>query len=418
MSKKIKALLETCKKELKKYTKIFQESGDGIDPEEQKQLDVLLAQITLCEEKLKASETASEIPSPEGIVLPKQPKPTELSPLDLTSFDPSLVPGFDMSWTQDVNDWLDKNRLNLVLNLLKNTIPLLRKEVNGLENVKDKELKLYIKSWAKANHVFLETEEKYGKSDVDSAMDDFFAEFKKLGKFDWKFDGGSLKLDLVGQTAKFGYKHKDLEVSTDVSKDDVKVKVSGKVDDVTGTIEGKVKFDGSGGGSLSVNDERITGKVGVDVDKEGKVKGSASLKIADVLKFNSSSGSITASLSGNESSWSFSLELSTSGGKAAHLSRKAASEIKEVVNKASQALKEIYTILEKEDLRIENISAIKKQIDPHWKLVDKAITLLSKDIKKPSPKNEIFVSFGLSDSEPSADNPGGLVVSAGLTFTF
>lgn len=419
MSKKIKATLEVCKKELEKYTKIFKKSGGGIDPKEQKQLDAMMEKIRLCEEKLKASETASEIPSPDGIVSPKDPEHIKiLSPLDLVTFDPSLVPGLDMSWTQDVNEWLDKNRLNLTLNLLKNIIPLLRKDVKGLENVKDKELKLYIKNWAKANHVFLETEEKYGKNDVDSAMDDFFSEFKKLGKFDWKFEGGSLKLDLVGQTAKFGYKHKKVEVSATVSTEDVKAKVSGTVDDVTTTVEGKVKYDGSGGGDLSVKKDKVTAKVGVEVDKKGKVKGSASLVIADVINFNSSSGSITVSLKGDESSWSFGIELSTSGGKAAHLSQKAASEIKTVINKATTALKEIYKILEKENLSIENIDAIKKQIAPHWKDVDKAITLLSKDIKKPTAKNEIFVSFGVSGSEPSGNNPGGVAITAGLTFTF
>lgn len=414
MSDKIKTALEIFKKELDKYTKIFKESGGGIDAEEQKKLDEMKAKIKACEDKLLAS---SGIPSPDGIVSPKKEEPVkEIDFSNLTKIDPSLLPQLDMSWTQDVNEWLDKNTLNLRLNLIKDTISFLRKDVKGLENVDDKQLRIYIKNWAKNNYISLDKEKKEGKSEVETAMDDFFSEFKKIGKFDWKFGGGSLKLDLVGQTAKLGYKQKNLEASVTAGTSDVKVEVSGKVDDVKGKIEGKVKYDGSGDGSISVEKNKVTGKVGVEVDKEGKVKGSASLKIADVINFGSSTGSISVSLKGDKSSWSFGIEISTSGGKQAHLSRKAASEIKNVIYKATSSLKEIYKILEAEELTIENAKAIKKKIDPYWKDVDKAITLLSKDIKKPAKaKSEVFVSFGISDSK---DIPGGPMITGGLTLTF
>ena len=418
MSKKIQAHLDLCRQELKKYTRIFQKSGDGIDAEEQKKLDEMMVKIERCEAMLNPFKAESEIASTDNLVLAPKPEPVKKKPPIDLSFNPSLMPELNMSWTVDVNKWLDDNRFQLRLNSLKNILILLRKEVKGLENEKDKTLELYIKGWAKDNHVFLETEERVSKSNANSALDDFFAELKKLGKFDWKFDGGSLKVDLVGQTADFNYKHKKVEVSATLSKDEVTAKVSGTVDDVTGTIDGKVKFDGSGGIGLSGKKDKLSGKLGLEIDKDGKVSGSATFKIADVIDFNSSKGSISASLKGDESSWSFGLELSTSGGKQAHLSRKAASEIKNVVNEATYSLKEIYKILETESLSRENMDAIKEQIDPHWKKVDKAITLLSKDIQKPSPKNEILISFGVSGSEPSEDNIGGVVATAGLTLTF
>ena len=136
-----------------------------------------------------------------------------------------------------------------------------------------------------------------------------------------------------------------------------------------------------------------------------------SVKIDDVINFRGSSGAITISLTGNEKSWGFGLEIATSGGKEAHMSQQAANEAKKTMYAGVDALKDIYKILGEQKLTIDNAKEISKLIKPHWDKVDKAIQQLSKDVKKEVPKNELFFSFGVSGSKET-----GVAATAGITF--
>ena len=119
------------------------------------------------------------------------------------------------------------------------------------------------------------------------------------------------------------------------------------------------------------------------------------------------------SLKGDESSWSFNLEIGTSGGKQAHLSRHAAEEIKKALLKGAESLNEIYKIMGDAKESGANPKDIAAKIAPYWADVQKALTKLDKDVKKPSNQSELFLSFGVGGSEET-----GMAATAGLTFRF
>lgn len=397
---KYKLELPKYKKAVLKYKKLFLADDNDKGSKEQVRLSNMLKTIKLLEDQL----TLNTPPSP--------------------NIQDLLTVTVDYSWMDKIDKWLNKNSLNLTINKLSYIVKKLRKEVEGLDGLSDKILIYHVRTWAKKNHIQLSQDDLPLPGSVGEAMSDFLDQFKNLGKFDWKFSGGSLKLDLIGTTAALGYKGKNDEISLTVSKDDVKAKLTSSDKDTTATIEGKVDYEGQGGLDVSVKEKNTSVTVGVDVknpkeDKDGKqeedkgkeVTASLTVKLEDIIKFNSTSASVNISLSGNNKSWSFGLEISTSGGKQAHLSRKASEKIKKVITTASDSLRAIYGILDTESF--SDLKAIKDKIKPYWDNVDKAISLLSKDIKTPVAKNEVYISFGVVGGKETPT-----AVTAGLTFTF
>lgn len=307
-------------------------------------------------------------------------------------FDISSLGLFD--WMQPAFKWLDDNYSQVQMNTYEASIKRMRKAVPDVKEVSDKELKNHIIIWAKQKKYAMFLYDKVpeaggGGVSVSPEMEKFFAELKKFGSLDYDFSSGKLIFKLEGLSATLGYKAGDAKVTVKADTSEV-------------TVKGEIKVE-----------DKVDLSADITVDYEGKVKGGASIKVSDVFDFFGSKGSVSFAFKGSEEKWSFELTIASSGGKQAHLSRKAAEEIKTTMNEGTKALKEIYNILQEEPLTTDNLSAIKDKVKPLWDKVSKAMDSLSNVVKTPVKGPEVFVTFGVS-----GDDKTGAALGGSLTFTF
>ena len=129
------------------------------------------------------------------------------------------------------------------------------------------------------------------------------------------------------------------------------------------------------------------------------------------IHINGSAGSAALTVKGDSKSWSVDLTLASSNGSQAHLSQKAAEKLQETIREATDAVSELYNILETKDINSDNFSEIKNQAKKQWEKVNTAISALDNVAKTPVGKSEIFISFGIKGDENSTSGNIGLTVT-------
>jgi hypothetical protein len=280
-----------------------------------------------------------------------------------------------------------KNDAQIILNFIEETTDNAIKAVPGLKEMSVDMVKASTEEWMSKNIPGAKTKMESPAVKTASDFEKLFAKIKKLGKFEWKFAGDKLQLKIEGPSASFAYKPSDdtkVELSADTSS--VNLKAETKIDNV--------KLDAK-----------------VSTDYEGKVKIAAGIKIEELFDFNGSAGSAALTVKGDSKSWSVDLTLASSNGSQAHLSQKAAEKLQETIREATDAVSELYNILETKDINSDNFSEIKNQAKKQWEKVNTAISALDNVAKTPVGKSEIFISFGIKGDENSTSGNIGLTVT-------